>query len=101
MPSQAHSRLKLVGSALPEGTGLLWWEELLASVAAGKHCIGLTFNTDDYVFLADEPPRSLLAHLDDHLDYREYDLIIHYSVSRGIEIFHQDTDKESKFRRYS
>ncbi|MCI0549593.1 MAG: AAA family ATPase, partial [Anaerolineae bacterium] len=64
-----------------------------------KHCIGLTFNIDDYVFLQDSQPRPLLAHLYEH--FRKYDLIVTYSLSRGIVIYESDGEKEGSFKRYS
>ncbi len=80
---------------------LHWWSEFQTAVASGKHCVGLVFNTSDYVPSDDALPRPLLPHLYQHFKGLEYDLIVTYSLSRGIEIFEKDTDKESKFRRCS
>lgn len=88
-------------SNLQANNQLPWWVEFQTALASGRHCIGLTFNTDDYVFAKDSLPRPLLSHLYNHFKELGFDLIVTYSRSRGIEILEQDTDKESKFRRYT
>lgn len=80
---------------------LHWWSEFRTAIESGKHCLGLTFNTSDYTMPKGGLPRPLLPHLYQHFKELGYDLIITYSLSRGIEIFEQDADKESKFRRYT
>lgn len=85
----------------PVNGSLTWWEEFKEALFNGGHCLGLTFNTDDYVFTPDAPPRPLLAHLCDYFEEQRYDLIVTYSISRGIEIYDQTQEKESLFRRYS
>jgi transitional endoplasmic reticulum ATPase len=93
-PADANPEAKTI-------TDLHWWSEFQTAIESGKRCVGLTFNTSDYTMPKDGLPRPLLPHLYQHFKEQEYDLIITYSLSRGIEIFEQDTDKESKFRRYT
>lgn len=78
-----------------------WWSEFQTAIDSGKHCIGLTFNNDDYILSGGELPRPLKPFLYNYFNEQEYDLIITYSLSRGIVIHEQDADKESKFRHYT
>ncbi len=78
-----------------------WWRQLLSALASGRHCIGLVFNVFDYFFPVDATPRPLLPHIYEYFKEKEYDLIVTYSLSRGIEIFERDAEKESRFHRYT
>lgn len=76
-----------------------WLQKIRSNFQARvAHQFILHFNIHDYVYVAGEVPRSLRDHIADFLEVEDFDFVLFYSQSAGLEF--DDAESEGRFDEY-